>query len=96
MVSAAVFTAVIDLSITKIWRRSNSAHVHFGTSNFGNLKMCIDIQSSSVDIQQWVITRYCWSGTAQQRSAGVSGNLWRAFLKESVDCLALVEIGRAF
>jgi len=27
---------------------------------------------------------------AQQWSAGVSGNLWRAFLKESVDCLALV------
>jgi len=26
----------------------------------------------------------------------VCENLWRAFLKESVDCLALVEAGRAF
>ena len=31
--------------------------------------------------------------TTQQRSAGVSGNMWRPFLKASVDCLALVEAG---
>ena len=52
--------------------------------------------SSLVDIQRWLITHYCWSGTAEQRSAGVSGNLWRAFLKASVDCLALAEAERAF
>ena len=31
--------------------------------------------SSSVDIQQLVITHYCWSGTAQQECLGTCGGV---------------------
>jgi len=51
------------------------------------------LQSVSSDGWSAVTAGVARLGNGQQ---GVSGNLWRAFLKESVDCLALVEAGRAF